>query len=370
MDVQGHAPAGQSSLNKMFVVFRSDASVEIGTGHVMRCLTLAFALRQQGAECVFICREHEGNLIGHVRMQGFAAHALPLAKANCGPGQAAWLGTSWQEDAEQTLVTLDERIADWIVVDHYALDAAWEARLRPASHHLMVIDDLADRQHDCDLLLDQNLYALPERRYVGRLPISAKLLLGPRYSLLRPEFLFMRKLLRERSGSVNRIFLFMGGSDSRNITATAIQAIRLSQYFHLAVDIVVGGTNPHVTYLAEMVGYLPQATLHRQPSNFAEMMAAADLAIGATGVSTWERAALGLPTLAVSVANNQREIARYANEVGLLTWMGDVDKLSTQDWISSINNACASTDILRRQSQLCLDLVDAQGAGRVAEAML
>jgi UDP-2,4-diacetamido-2,4,6-trideoxy-beta-L-altropyranose hydrolase len=354
----------------MFVVFRVDASVEIGTGHAMRCLTLALALRQQGAECVFICREHVGNLLAHIRMQGFTVHALPYAGTKTGPGYAAWLGSSWKADAEQTLVTLNGRIADWLIVDHYALDIEWETQLRPACRHLMVIDDLADRQHDCDLLLDQNLYALPERRYVGRLPISAKLLLGPRYSLLRPEFLFMRKLLRERSGSVNRIFLFMGGSDSRNVTATAIQAIRLSQYSHLVVDIVVGGTNPHVTDLAEMAGYLPQATLHRQPSNLAEMMVAADLAIGAAGVSTWERAALGLPALAVSVANNQREIARYANEVGLLTWMGDVDELSTQDWISSINNACASTDTLGRQSQLCLELVDAQGAGRVVEAML
>ncbi len=155
-------------ITAMRVVFRADASLNIGSGHVMRCLTLANALRESGASCFFVCREHPGNLLELIREQGFEAIGLPLPKtfeslhgkhSSSRLTYAGWLGDSWQRDAEQTLAALNGELADWLVVDHYALDSAWEESLRPACRRLLVIDDLADRDHRCDLLLDQNLVA-------------------------------------------------------------------------------------------------------------------------------------------------------------------------------------------------------------------
>lgn len=154
----------------MRMAFRTDASSRIGTGHVMRCLTLADALREQGSECQFVCREHEGHLIGHIRSRGYKAHALPRSSANTSfesdLAHASWLDVDWQTDADQTQEALGSEAVDWLIVDHYALDQRWESALRSSCKRIMVIDDLADRQHDCDLLLDQN-YGSSAERYHG-----------------------------------------------------------------------------------------------------------------------------------------------------------------------------------------------------------
>jgi len=193
----------------MRLVFRTDASLTIGSGHVMRCLTLAEALRTRGAQCFFVCREHPGNLLELIRKRGFEACALHLntscaaaatVDAERPTAHAAWLGAHWRTDAAQTLAACGGSDVDWLIVDHYALDARWEAELRPACRKLMVIDDLADRNHDCDLLLDQNLVAESDARYQQRVPPGCTLLLGPRYALLQPLYRELRPQARLRPG--------------------------------------------------------------------------------------------------------------------------------------------------------------------------
>ena len=359
-------------------IFRTDASFEIGTGHVMRCLTLADSLSQYGYCVQFVCRAHSGNLIDFIRQRGYAVHALelgdswhvrPLNPADQ-PEHLAWLGEDWEKDAEQTVECMRDEPVDLLVVDHYAIEARWEAAMWKFSTRLMCIDDLANRGHSCDLLLDQNLYAAQERRYAGLLPDTAKILIGPRFALLRPEFLRARQRLRKRDGVVRRVFLFMGGADRTNVTTTVLEALTFSRQADLAIDVVVGGTSPHTADVEAVCANLANARLHRQVENMADLMMEADLAIGATGTTTWERAALGLPTLAVSVADNQRDIAHYANAAGILTWIGDAETIALNEWTHFIDDACASADRLRRQSEVGLDLVDACGTQRVVEAML
>jgi len=151
----------------MRIAFRTDASSQIGTGHAMRCLTLADALREQDAECQFVCREHEGHLMGYIRSRGHDTHALPRTRPSSSfesdLAHASWLGVDWQTDAAQTRQALGNAALDWLIVDHYALDRPWESALRSSCKRIMVIDDLADRQHDCDLLLDQNYGSSAER---------------------------------------------------------------------------------------------------------------------------------------------------------------------------------------------------------------
>jgi len=147
----------------MNILIRVDSSNAIGSGHVMRCLTLADSLREKGCNCQFVCRNHPGNLSALIQEKGYRVTLLPLQEfqVEAYPHHADWVGADWQIDAKETgsLIATLETPPAWLVIDHYGLDARWETSLRPAVGRIFVIDDLADRTHDCDCLLDQNLVA-------------------------------------------------------------------------------------------------------------------------------------------------------------------------------------------------------------------
>lgn len=198
----------------MKIAVRVDASFQIGTGHFMRCLTLADALKQRGAQIRFVSRR----LPEHLRvMLAAKGHELALLDgalndaASDELAHARWLGVSQEQDASNTAQTLKDQPWDWLVVDHYALDARWESAMRVSSRQIMVIDDIADRQHDCDVLLDQNFYADMDTRYTGKVATSCQLLLGPRYALLRDEFRELHEQVKPRNGIVKRVLVFLGG---------------------------------------------------------------------------------------------------------------------------------------------------------------
>jgi UDP-2,4-diacetamido-2,4,6-trideoxy-beta-L-altropyranose hydrolase len=230
------------------IIIRTDATLKIGSGHVMRCLTLAEALRDSGAEVRFVCREHSGNLIELIRETEFFVHELPVSEdfepggtsdSNSRSEYASRLGASLEQDARETINVIQKNIPDWLIVDHYSLGQAWENRLRPHVHKIMVIDDLADRPHDCDLLLDQNYFQDDVTRYNGLVPPTCTKLFGPQFSLLRPEFAEARKHLKPHNGKVQRVFVFFGGTDSDNITGKALEALSFPELIHLKVDVVM-----------------------------------------------------------------------------------------------------------------------------------
>lgn len=198
----------------MRVAFRTDASVDIGSGHVMRCLTLAEKLRQKGAEVAFICRQLPGHGIDLIRSYGFSVSVLPPPSMQQNPAEQTshWLYVPWQQDAEQThQVLATAGHWNWLIVDHYGIDAAWEEYQKSVVSQIMVIDDLADRVHSCDVLLDQNLYTDMESRYSNKVPVECQQLLGLRYVLLRDEFIKQRENLKAGDGSVRNILVFFGG---------------------------------------------------------------------------------------------------------------------------------------------------------------
>ena len=296
------------------IFIRADSSTRIGSGHVMRCLTLAEELRDDGATVSFISRTHSGNLNELIRKKGFQCHELPEAYAlgatvnklhDSRSEYAAWLGVSQQSDAEETIEAFCGINPDWLIVDHYGLDEEWERALRPYVSKIMVIDDLANRRHDCDLLLDQNYFANGEKRYDDLVPSSCAKLLGPKYALLRKEFRQAKKNLRERSGEVKRVLVFFGGSDPENYTGLAIEALSDPELNHLQVNVVIGAQNPNREKIENLIQGRPGTTLHIQTTNMAELMNAADLAIGAGGGTTWERLAFGLPSIVIPIAANQ-----------------------------------------------------------------
>lgn len=318
----------------MRVAIRADASVQIGSGHVMRCLTLADALRARGADVRFITRAHVGGAQALLAQRGYACHALPMAQGATPAADelahSAWLGATWEEDLAQSAAVLADWPADWLVVDHYALDWRWESAMRRHAAHIMAIDDVADRRHECDLLLDQNFYCDMERRYDGLVPDACTRLLGPGYALLRPEFEVAARDLRRDDGPVRRILLFMGGMDQDNATSIALRGLQDAARDGIAIDVVLGASAPHREQVRALCDSMPDVRLHVQVNNMAELMASADLAIGACGSATWERCFLGLPTIAIVLADNQRKSAADLAEAGYIVNLGDVSTVTPQ----------------------------------------
>lgn len=354
------------------VVIRADASVEMGMGHLMRCLSLADALKDDGTDVHFLLRSHAAALTGLIEANGHAARLLtdpPLRSAGRG-GHARWLPTTWQQDAEQTLEAIGAIGAvEWLVVDHYALDAGWERLLRQRVPRLLAIDDLADRPHECDILLDQNFVLDLETRYRGRVPAACQTLLGPRYALLRPEFARLRSSLVARSGEVQRILVCYGGSDPSNETARTLEAIKFLSRGLPALDVVIGLSNPHAESASRLCRELPRAELHRGADNMAELMRRADLAIGAGGVMCWERCCLGLPTIAVDIATNQIGALTGLASIGAIVHLGSAAAVTGEQMAGAVESLLIDSARNRRMGEAALALVDGQGSPRVRAQM-
>ncbi len=361
----------------MNIVFRTDASHQIGTGHIMRCLTLAKALRDRGAECRFICREHAGNLIGLLQKQEFEVIPLPvpdvgfrhLPEIDAPPlAHASWLGTNWATDAEQSIVGTGDTAVDWLIVDHYALDARWESAMRQKCRKLLVIDDIADRRHDCDLLLDQNLFSDMAERYTDRLPVHCGQMLGPHYALLQPQYAELHPRLPPRAGTVRRILVYFGGADANNLTGMAISAFYTLGREDVALDVVINESNPHAESLRRQLEASARVTLHVGLPSLAPLMAKADLAIGAGGATSWERCCLGLPALVITLAENQIPIASELQRLGMIRWLGDATQVSEAMLVRELVEIC-DTGLSPEWSDRCRQKVDGRGTERVASIL-
>ena len=355
----------------MTIIFRVDASLQMGSGHVMRCLTLADELRQRGADVRFVCREHPGNLNDVIEEKGYPVSRLPqvnfaFVESPEDLAHMRWLGVVWEQDAAETIAAVGSTLPQWLIIDHYAIDHRWEERLRPQVGKIMVIDDLADRRHDCELLLDQNLYEEMEIRYDNLVPKGCQKLLGPHYALLRPEFAAARKNLRLRSGAIKRMLIFFGGVDPTNETAKALQAVADISDRQFAVDVVVGGGNPHKEQIQTLCEAHDGFHYHCQVENMAALMAAADLAIGAGGTATWERCALGLPSLVVVLAENQVDLAATGSRYGLFFSLGVAATVSIENIQGAFRVLTRTPDNLFAFTKQGLATVDARGAQRLA----
>ncbi len=359
----------------MNIAFRTDASFQIGTGHVMRCLTLAGALREHGAQCTFISRPHAGHLLDFIQQRGHKAKTLALAddafNAFAYPSHAQWLGTDWSSDAAQTQQALGEQVVDWLVVDHYSLDRRWEQTLRPHTRRIMAIDDLADRPHDCDLLLDQNL-GRQTKDYGGLLSRHTQTLIGPAYALLRPEFAQWREhsLQRRAQPMLKNLLITMGGVDHVNATGQVLDALSCCELStDLLITVVMGPTAPWLAQVQAQAAAMPRPTqVLAGVSNMAQLMAESDLCIGAAGGSAWERCAMGLPTLVLILAANQHSGA-MALQSHDAAWVAvDAQQLTAQ--ISALLDKNTQTAALQKMSQAAANLVNGNGASQVVELLL
>ena len=352
----------------MRVVFRVDASLEMGIGHVMRCLSLALELKNHGANVEFICRKHKGNLIHNIRSNGFSVFELELPRVKQSDNSLShgdWLGATQYQDASECMKKLKTSKVDWLIVDHYAIDQHWQQSLKAYYCKLLVIDDLSDRRHDCDIFLDQN-FGRKEQDYKRLLPKSCEILLGSKYALLREEFAKWRKysLERRKNPAMKKILVSMGGVDAENITGQVLEELSLCKLPEdIFVTIVMGGTAPHLENIRQMVNNLPyKAELKVNIDNMAEIMANVDLAIGATGSTTWERCCLGLPTIQIVIAKNQNIIAELLVRKNAIKLIKEVEELSSI--LISVNSW------MKDISDIARDISDGLGSKRVANILM
>ncbi len=364
----------------MRIAFRTDASLDIGNGHVMRCLALAASMRREGADCRFITRAHPGHLAALIRSQGFEVALLPQTAAvtqqpaeqnPAAPAHAAWLGCAWQTDAAQSRHLLEAWVPDWLVLDHYALDARWESALRPYYGKLLVIDDLADRRHGCDLLVDQN-FGRDSDDYAALTPAGCTVLCGPEYALLREEFASWRQqsLARRQLTTVQSLLITMGGVDKGNATGTALNALRQSTLpADCGITVVMGPNAPHLAAVRKQAHSLPwPVDVQVGVSDMARLMASSDLCIGAAGSTAWERCCLGLPSVLLVLAENQETAARRlraSRAMVTLAYKAD----PTDELRKTVDHIVKNADLLYEMSQQSRLITDGCGTSRVASAM-
>ena len=342
------------------LLIRADSGTKKGSGHIMRCLSLAKCLNN--IDVSFICRIMPGNFCDFIEQNGFHVYRLPLdfnSDENDFP-------VDIKSDIDGTIEIIKQnKITPYgIIVDNYDLDYQWESAIRQYTNKIIVIDDLANRKHDCELLVDQNLYPDMNIRYENLGPHNCLQLLGPKYALLRSEFREARKNLCVREGKINSILISFGSSDPTNETLKAIDALREFQTT-IKADVVIGISNPHKELIKETCSMLPNVTYHYQTDKMADLMTNADISIGAGGSTTWERCCLGLPSIVSILSEDQFELTKTFADEGYVINLGSASTVNSEDYVKAIKNI--DSVLLRKMSEKCMHLVDGEGSIRVAK---
>lgn len=359
---------------RLNIAFRVDASLDIGTGHLVRCVTLADALAQVGATCDFLCRNLSKKLELLIIEAGHRVHMLPKLEVTENDGSTEysnWLGTTQEKDAKDCLLILAELNPEWLVIDHYALSATWELKVRPTTKKIMVIDDLANRSHDCDLLLDQT----PGREfksYEHLVPTDCQRITGPRYALLKPEFRLRRNasLKRRKQAQLKHILVFLGGVDRDNMTSKILDYLAMATLpADSKITVVLGPTAPWKKSIKALIKEMPVPTkLLVGVKNMADLMVDVDLAIGAAGSSSLERCCLGLPSLIVVLADNQISIAKELERTNAVRVLPtNPAELNTS--ICKFFHSTALTYELERMSAASANILNGDGTQSVLAKM-
>jgi UDP-2,4-diacetamido-2,4,6-trideoxy-beta-L-altropyranose hydrolase len=338
------------------LIVRADASVAMGTGHVMRCLGLVQAWQDAGHNAVFAMAQSTPAMDARLR----AEHTEVVGfEKNTGRGR----------DAALTADLAHLRRADWVVVDGYQFDANYQHSLKQSGLQLLLVDDLGQCAHYfADLLLNQNVHA-NEELYRNRESYT-RILLGARYAMLRREFKSWRKWQREFNPNGRNVLVSMGGSDPDNVTAQVIEALQRLNVSGLEVRVLVGNSNPHFSSLEHVVQHSPAPVrLIRDARNIPELMAWADVAISAAGSTCWEMCLLGLPALLIDLAENQRPAAEELDRLGAAIHLGSTKDIDLEKIAAKLQVLISSVERRTKMSQRARQLVDGEGAQRIVSAM-
>jgi UDP-2,4-diacetamido-2,4,6-trideoxy-beta-L-altropyranose hydrolase len=336
------------------VCVRVDSSTQIGTGHLRRCLVLAGELKKRGFRIVFFSKKLEGNFNFLVPENEFSLIEIPPNEECCIKYIANLIG---------------KKKADLFIVDHYDLGAPWEREVKSCAKSVVVIDDLANRDHDCDMILDQNHFCQAKRRYNGKINGDCKKLFGPKYALLREEFFLERNKLSRKIGGINKVVISMGGTDPNNLTEVAVQAIleyKEKNNSKLEIKVVVGDS---VLWREKSRGYRNQRGVEVciSPKNMASIFSWADFCIGSSGSTNWERCCMGLPAVVIIDGENEREVAESLVDAGALVSI-ESDRHIKQKLLFLLESL--KEEELLKMSKTGMNLCDGTGAIKVARTIM
>ena len=367
------------------VAIRVDASTRMGTGHVMRCLTLATKLKEHGVKVIFLSKKHQGNLNNFIKQNGFELLELSAPKQSIESqiDEKLWLGCNYQDDVKECQQALNGLIINLLIVDHYSLDHQWHKLIKTQHQNnksqaqplkIMVIDDLANRKHDCDILLDQTL-GRETCDYKNLVPNHCQLLLGADFIMLRDEFLQSRQLAknkRKQTSSVSNILITMGGTDPDNIAEKLLNwLIKFKQSNNKTqVTLVSNQASPFIENLKAIGTNHSWITIVSNPESMSKLMLTADIAIGSSGATAWERCCLGLPSLSIISAKNQSFLNKSLSKAGAIINLGHFSDLNYTNFTESLKqviNVTSSYQEMVTQSFACCDGL---GITKVAKALV
>ncbi len=322
----------------MNIAIRVDSSIDIGSGHVMRCLTLAEQFRECGNQVEFICRKAKGSMEMIIEHQHFDVISLPEIDTDI----LTWMENNYEVDANETLNILSTRNIDLLVIDHYGIDSKWENKFN--NYKLMVIDDLANRSHTCDFILDQNFYKNAEKRYEKYISNKTITCFGPKYMLIRKEF-----HLNYEKRSNKTIFVFFGSMDQKNETLKTLKALkRLQRKYYFGIIVVVGQSNPHKEEIESYSKRLRDCEFYCQVTNMAELMGECHFSITAGGTITWERSVMDLPGIIIVVAENQVELTENLVEINASGFLGESEYVTEESIAHAIESILENPKILEQ----------------------
>ena len=363
------------------VVIRVDASTRIGTGHVMRCLTLAKKLAEHGSKVIFLAKQHQGNLNSIIKKQGFKLFELSAPKESITrqTDEKYWLGCSYHDDAQECLLALNGITVDLLIVDHYSLDYQWQSLMKAnvvkqQTFKIMVIDDLANREYKCDLLLDQTL-GREQSDYIKLVPKDCLLLLGADFIMLRDEFSQHRQLAttkRAQTSSISNILITLGGTDPDNIAEKLLHWLITFKQTQPAIQVTLVA-NPASSFIDKLTKI---SISHRwinlisQPKSMAKIMLKADIAIGTSGATAWERCCLGLPSLSIISAENQNFLNDNLVKQGAIISMGHFTTLTYDNFEKSLNDILNNKHNYQQMSKLSFACCDGLGVTKVYNSLV
>lgn len=355
------------------VIVRADASQRIGYGHIGRCLALADVLARRGRPSTFVMRHWSEWTADRIEAAGHQVVVLEKTDAG-GENEAPWLDVSWRVDARQTIEAVGQIDVAAVVVDQYGLDHRWERFVgNQLDVPVVVIDGTGTRRHHCQLLVDPTYRGESgQTRWEKLVPSHTRVLAGPRFALLRPEFTLALDRRTRRTGDVDKILIAFGGSDEAGATEVALEVVGQLDSYGLEITVVAGAAKPGVEPLRRRCAAMENVQFHHDTDEMARLMADADLAVGGAGTMMWERAFLGLPAVVVAIASHQIEIGRQAAEAGAVDYVGAVDEISLQQLRRHIENLVENPDQVRRLSEHGRALMgdaDQVGTAAVAEIL-
>ena len=347
-------------MKKQKIFIRVDSGIDIGIGHMMRCISLAETLSKTNFEIIFISKKLNNTIYDIISKKKYKICILPENNKNM---------NIMMHDAIETqkIITSFEDSTSWLLVDHRKLDIQWEKTLRKFVQKIIVIDDLANKKHDCDMLIDQNLYEKMDERYKKLVSKNCKKLLGPKYALLRSEFSDLRQKPIKNRIELQNILISFGGTDPSNETRKVLEALKILNLKNVQINVVTTSVNPFKDEIKQLCSSMTGVNFHCDVDKIGALMSTSDLAIGAGGSTTWERCCLGLPSLVSVISEDQLECTKIMDKEGCIIYLGLAENLTITDYVEKIKNI--NIKHLQKMSELNLKFVDGQGCKRITNEM-